>query len=145
MEEILKYENRDKLYDFLIKDFGLVKTEEYYDEKAFGNFYIILSAKDFLLSYVNDRSFLTIDIASKLEPSGGLALSFVKDLLYNPNEMNNGEVKTNEERIRELNDFLRKDFEKICLLFNENNYYETKKHIDELLLKQFRKKNPGML
>ena len=42
MEDILKYENREALYEFLIKDFGLVKENENFDSANFGNFYIIL-------------------------------------------------------------------------------------------------------
>jgi hypothetical protein len=145
MGKILEYENRDRLYDFLVKEFGLVKINERYDAENFGNFYITLSAKDFLLSYVNDRSFLTINITSKLEPTKGFDLSYVKDLLYNPEVINSNGAKTNELRIQELNDFLKKDFDKVRLLFNNNNYYETKKHIEDLLLKQFKKKNPGLI
>lgn len=135
MEEILKYENRDKLYDFLINDFGMVKVEEHYDPNAFGNFYVILEAKDFLLSYVNDRSFLTIDIASKLEPNEGFDLSFVRDLLYSPKELNSNskDIMDNSERIKSLNQFLKKDFQKISLLLNANNYQHTKNEIISLL------------
>ncbi len=134
MEEILDYENRERMYKFLIDDFGLEKIEEKYDAECFGNFYIILSAPDFLLSYVNDRSFLDVDIASKLEPENGFALSFVRDLIYKPNKINSddGEID-NKKRIEELNDFLKKDYTKISELFNPNNYYSTKRQIDELL------------
>jgi hypothetical protein len=123
MEDILKYENRDQLYQFLIEDFGLVKVEEHYDGKAFGNFYIILSSEDFLLSYVNDRSFLDIEIASKLEPTNAIALSFVKNFLYHPNDINPEESEINNvKRIEYLNNFLKKDISKIRFLFNLDNY-----------------------
>ena len=145
MNDILKYENRDQLYKFLIDDFGLKKVDEQYDPNAFGNFYITLSAKDFLLSYVNDRSFMTINISSKLEPKQGLDLSFVRDLIYNPDNINNEEENMNNtERIEGLNNFLKKDFSKISILFKHNNYYNTRKQIDELLKEQFKSKNPGL-
>ena len=38
----------DREIQFLIDDFGFVKTDEGYDSKNFGNFYISLSSKDFL-------------------------------------------------------------------------------------------------
>lgn len=38
MDNILNYDSRDKLYQFLIDDFGMIKSKEYYDEKHFGNF-----------------------------------------------------------------------------------------------------------
>ena len=133
MEEILKYENRDQLYQFLIDEFKLVKTEEFYDPLAFGNFYILLEAKDFNLSYVNDRGFLDINITSKLEPTKVFALSFVRDFLYNPDNINAENNLNNIERIKELNDFLRKDFLKICHLFSPENYNNTKTQILKLL------------
>ena len=40
MDKLLNYRKRDKLYQFLIDDFGFVKTDEGYDSKNFGNFYI---------------------------------------------------------------------------------------------------------
>ena len=36
-------------------------------------------------------------------------------------------AKTNQLRIQELNGFLKKDFDKVRLLFNNNNYYKLKK------------------
>jgi len=146
MEDILKYENRDQLYKFLINDFGLVKVDERYDPDAFGNFYVTLSAKDFLLSYVNDRSFLTINISSKLEPENDLDLSFVRDFIYNPNNINDKEEwMDNVKRIEKLNDFLKEEFSRISLLFSPNNYHNTKKQIDELLKQQFKRRNPGLI
>jgi protein associated with RNAse G/E len=122
----------------LVNDFGLIKVEEHYDPDAFGNFYIILAASDFILSYVNDRSYLDIDIASKLEPDKGFSLSFVKDFLYNPEHINSTEIVDNSVRIKELNDFLKKDFSKISWLFSFENYYNTKKQIDDFLKKRFK-------
>lgn len=145
MDDILKYENRDQLYQFLIDDFGLIKIEEGYDPETFGNFYVTLAAKDFLLSYVNDRSFLTINIANNLEPERGFDLSFVRDLMYNPENINSDDKKDNNDRINELNDFLKKDFDRISLLFNNDNYRHTRKKIDELLKRKFRKQNPGLI
>ena len=107
IEDILKYENRDQLYKYLIDDFGLFKIEEKYDSEYFGNFYITLSAEEFLLCYVNDRSFMDILISSKVEPSKWFALSFVKDLI--DNNMINADEKEmdNYTRIEELNKFLK--------------------------------------
>ncbi|MEK6154537.1 hypothetical protein WIW50_14805 [Flavobacteriaceae bacterium 3-367] len=143
MDEILKYENREKLYKFLVEEFSLVKKLDRYNPDSFGNFLIVLEANDFLLTYVNDRSFLTINIASKLEPDNGFALSFVRDFLYNPDNMNADEQEMdNVKRIEELNSFLRRDFAKISELFNAYNYPETKRKIDELLKQQFKRRYP---
>ena len=127
MDKLLNYRKRDKLYQFLIDDFGFVKTDEGYDSKNFGNFYISLSSKDFLLDYINDRSFLDIRVRSKLDPKESISLTFLKSFLYNPAKLNNSdEGLDNKTRIERLNNFLKTDYEKICKLVNENNYLETK-------------------
>jgi len=140
MEDIFKYENSSKLYQFLIDDFGLLKIDDNYEPETFGNFYITLAANDFLLSYVNDRFFLNIDIASILEPNRGFSLSFVKNFLYNPANINLDDGLDNLTRITELNLFLKKDFVKIGQLFSSQNYFSTKKQIDDLLREQFNKR-----
>ena len=138
MEEILKYENRKTLYQFLIDSYGFkVQEEKYYPDMA-GNFYINLAGGGVLLRYYNDRNFLSVDIASKDEIENLYALSFIKDLIYNPDAINADEtIKDNATRIEELNIFLLKDFDKICELFSETNYPNTKKRLDEGLRKQF--------
>jgi len=140
IEDILKYENRDQLYKYLIDDFGLFKIEEKYDSEYFG--YITLSAEEFLLCYVNDRSFMDILISSKVEPSKWFALSFVKDLI--DNNMINADEKEmdNYTRIEELNKFLKNKFNLINELFNKKNYPITKMKIDEGLKQQFNLKFP---
>jgi hypothetical protein len=146
MEDILKYENRDQLYKFLIDGFGLVKVGEKHDPKAFGNFFITLSAKEFLLRYVNDRSYLTIEIASHSEPSKWHDLSFVKNFIYHPDNINSDDRSIdNNTRIEELNSFLRKDFDLISDLFNNDNYTDTRQKLDELLRQQFNQRFPGMI
>jgi hypothetical protein len=142
MEEILKYENRDKLYKFLIKDFGFVIVKEKYDENSFGNFFITLETKDFFITYINDRSFLDIEITSKQEISNSYSLSFVQSLIYDPNNMNSVNKKSNSTRIEDLNNFLKNDFTKICELFHYNNYWETKKQIDYYLKESYKRRNP---
>jgi hypothetical protein len=108
MEDLLKYENRDQLYKFLIDDFGVVKVDEKYDAQKFGNFFITLSTKDFFLRYTNDRSYLSIEIASHSEPSKWYDLSFIRDYIYHPENINSDDRSIdNNIRIEELNGFLR--------------------------------------
>ena len=146
MDKLLNYRKRDKLYQFLINDFGFVKIDEGYDSKSFGNFYISLSSKDFLIDYINDRSFLDINIRSKLHPEGSISLTLLKNYLHNPAKLNNSdEGPDNKTRIERLNNFLKTDYEKICELVNENNYLETKTKIDELLKEQFLKRFPNSI
>lgn len=145
MEDILKYENRDQLYRVLLNQLDLIKLEEKYYPESFGNFFITLSARDFLLRYVNDRSQLSIEIASLAEPSKWYDLSFVKNLIYHPDDINpDDSSKDNATRIDELNRFLIKDFDLISDLFNSANYTFTRQKIDELLKQQFNQRFPGM-
>jgi len=145
MEDLLQYENRDNLYQFLIDDFEMIKIDERYYPEAFGNFSVVLSGQNFRLSYFSDRSFLDVDIASELEPEQRFPLSSVKDFLFNSETTNQEENVSNDKRIRELNDFLKNNFVEISVLFSTPNYYETKKKINELLRKQFISRNPGIL
>jgi hypothetical protein len=141
MKDILNYGNRDQLYKFLMSDFGLVKVDENYDAQAFGNFFITLSSKEFMLRYINDRSYLAIEIASHLEPSKWYDLSFIKNFIYHPENINSDDRSIdNTTRIEELDSFLRKDFDLISDLFNNDNYMDTRQKIDELLKEQFNKK-----
>jgi len=145
MKDILNYESRDQLYKFLIRDFGLVKVDENYDAEAFGNFFVMLSAREFMLKYINDRSYLTIEIASHSEPSKWYDLSFIKKFIYHPDDINsNDRLIDNTTRIEELNSFLRTDFDLISDLFNADNYMNTRQEIDKLLKEQFNKDFPGM-
>jgi hypothetical protein len=146
MEDIFKYENRDQLYQFLITDFGFVKEDEFYDTKAFGNFYIVLSSNEFLLRYINDRLFLTIEIASHADPSNWYDLSFLKNFIYHPEDINpdNGTINS-KERIEDLNNFLKKDHDLISDLVNRDNYKDTRSKIDKLLRQRFNQRFPGMM
>ncbi len=144
MDEILKYENRQNLYKFLLENYQIkVREEEYYPD-MFGNFEVYLEGDFFSLLYYNDRDVLSIKIDRKNGLGDWYALSFIKDLIYTPDAINaNKAVKDNASRINELNDFLRKDFDKICELFTEANYPSTKKRLDEGLRKQFLLRHPS--
>ena len=144
MTNILKYDNRDQLYIFLIQQFGLAKLEEHYYPEKFGNFYITLSGNKFLVRYVNDRSYLTIQIASCVEPSKWYDLSFIMNYIYQPENINpDGPLLSNEERINALNAFLKKDFNLIGDLFSSDNYFDTRQKIDRLLKEQFNERFPS--
>ena len=138
MGDILEFENRDQLYASLIDDLGLVKVEEKYDSKYFGNFFITLSSKEFLLRYINDRSILDIEISGNSEPPYWYPLSFIKNFIYSRDNIKGDDTGLdNATRIKELNDFLRKDFDLISDLFNVDNYKDTRQKLDELLKEQF--------
>jgi hypothetical protein len=144
MEEILKYENRQKLYQFLLDEYGFKVIREEYYEHIFGNFIIDLESIYFYLRYYNDREILSIDIASLSNKKDWFALSFIKDLIYNPDAIDADETKRdNATRINLLNNFLRKDFDKIADLMSETNYPDTQKRLDKGLRKQFFIKYPN--
>lgn len=141
MDELLDYNKRDRLYNFLIDDFGLLKLSENYDEENFGNFSILLSSINFLVNYVNDRSFLTIEIASKYNPDKWYDLSFIKDFMDVAQEENQKKINlSNKERIKVLNNFLAINFNNISELMNEKNYIGTQIQLDQFLKEQFKGK-----
>ena len=143
-EDILKYENRDDLYKFLIEDFGFVKRDENYSATSFGNFYIELSSDNLLLRYVNDRPFLTIEIKPLFEPSKWYDLSFIENFIYHPEDINPDKQEiSNAKRIEGLNRFLKRDFGLISNLYNKENYRNTQEKIGELLKIRFDKRFPG--
>jgi hypothetical protein len=145
MKDILEYERRDQLYQFLITDFGFVKSEEQYDPNTFGNFFITLSSKEFLVRYVNDRSYMTIKIAGYSEPSRWYDLSFVRGFVYDQGNINSDDQLDNSSRIEELNNFLKMNFDLISDLFDKDNYSNTCQKIEELLRRQFGQRFPGMI
>jgi hypothetical protein len=107
---------------------------------------VTLSAGHFLLSYVNDRSYLDIKIRSSTDPSNSLSLSFVRDLIYNRDNINSAEGDMgNSMRIEDWNNFLKNDFEKISTLFNPENYLNTQQQIDYGLKETFKKRFPGTI
>ena len=145
MDDILRYENRDQLYQYLIKDFGFVIQEERYSPESFGNFFIELASNDFLLRYINDRDFLTIEIASHSDRLKWTDLSFVKNYINHAVDLNpGGQTISAKQRIDELNNFLKNNYELISDLFDRDNYKDTREKIDTLLLQSFDKRFPGM-
>jgi hypothetical protein len=140
MEEILKYENRDQLYQSLIGDLRLRKVSEEYHPDSFGNFLITLEASNFFIDYINDRSFLTINIRSKLDSLKSIPLTFIKGLIHDPEHIRGGIIADNATRIANLNKFLTENFSKINALYSSENYFNTKKKIEDLLKAQRNKR-----
>jgi hypothetical protein len=145
MESFLKYKNRVNLYQFLIDDFGMKKVYDNYDLKNFGNFCVKLALDDFLFSYIKDRNILDIYIENKMKPDEAFPLSFLMNYLYNPHCVNNYEIQDNKNRIEKLNEFIRRDFNRIRVLINTDNYINTKSAIDKLLKEQFLTRNPNSI
>ena len=135
MKDVFKYENREKLYDFLYS-FGFIKVKDEFTPETFGNFIIILSKLDnYYLIYSNDRSRMTISISSKLEPNESIPLSLVKQYINSENEV---EIDDNDEiRINKLNSFLKENLSKIDFMFSKENYFDTKRKIIEMRKKDF--------
>jgi len=143
MEDILKYENRDLLYQYFIDYLGFVKVEEKYYDQDFGNFYIRLAKDGILISYENDRWFMSVIISRNAYPTKWYSLSFVRDLIYDSENINGSEVVLdNAARINESNEFLKKDLDLILDLFNDQNYHDTKEKLDAGLKKTFHKRYP---
>jgi hypothetical protein len=138
MQENFDRVDINHLCQFLIDDFGMVKINESQDSKNFGNFSITLSSDDFLINYVNDRLFFTIEIRNKTNLSDWYDLSTIKNFIYNPQDIyKQDESLNNETRINQLNEFLKNDFKQIEFLFSNKNYPGMKKSLDKLLREQF--------
>lgn len=92
-------------------------------------YYVDFAGKYFSLRYYRDRLFLNIDIASHYAARKHLfALSLMRDLIYKPDSINAEDgTQDNTTWINGLNDFLAKDFDKICELLNKESYRITKK------------------
>lgn len=142
-EELLKFQNREKLFRFLIDDYGMTVIEERYYEDVFGNFYVELSGPDFFLRYVIDRLILEVVIRSKHIPSEWYSLSFIKDLLYSDEVNSIADRRDNLSRLNDLNNFLKEDYNRISYLFNENNNVKTHNTLDRKLKEQFKKNFPN--
>lgn len=144
-EDILKYENRDELFRKLKEVLGFVKIDEKYFPESFGNFYVIISSKEFLLRYYKDRSYLTIEIANHSDLPEWTDLTFVKNFIHQPQNINPDESpKSTKDRIEELDNFLINDYNIVCDLFSDGNYNNTQIKIKELLKDLFNKRFPGM-
>lgn len=145
MNENLTLEESRPFYTFLIDQFGFKKIDEGYYPENFGNFFVVLKGEDFSLQYHFDRSVFTIEILGNQESDRNkwYSLYFIKDLIYNPDQINVFERKlSNNERIQELNSFVEKDFSQISDLFSKKSYPETKKKIDDGLRKSFFLRHP---
>ncbi|MDB5142530.1 MAG: hypothetical protein JWQ66_1243 [Mucilaginibacter sp.] len=146
METSIKYEDREQLYESLVKDLNLKKLEEVYNHHAFGNYFITFSAGEFLIRYVNDRLQLFIYVASNAEPSKWYDLSFIKNYITKASRINvNDENNFTLKSILLLNDFLKGNFDKIAELLNRNNYKNTFSRIDALLIKEHKINFPGAI
>jgi len=140
MKDFLNYELRDQLYGYLKGELGLTEIDERYDSDAFGNFYIILASRKVLLRYINDRSYLTIEIAGQIERAKWYNLSFVRDFIYDSANINSEDHLDNETRIMKLNSFLEENWDRINDLYSDDNYLTTMSKIDTLLEKKFKER-----
>ncbi|MFM2293028.1 MAG: hypothetical protein RIS29_2841 [Bacteroidota bacterium] len=129
------FNRRRKKYQFLIDDFGMSLV---FDKKSkyFDNYQIQLRSGDFILNYIMDRSFLNIYIESEYEDGYSLPLSFIRDYIYNPDHIGFFNFPDNASNVNHLNDFIRKDFNKIVDLYSRDKYKITYNMIEQLLAEQ---------
>ena len=125
MKNLLDFKNRDLLYKDLLRYVNLSIVDEKYYKEYFGDFYITLSNDVLLIRYVNERSYLTITVASQFEPSNWSDLSFLIALISGAETAPAYNHLSNEERIAEFNQYLIENFEIIKRLFDKTNYQNT--------------------
>ncbi|MFT3933290.1 MAG: hypothetical protein QM726_06715 [Chitinophagaceae bacterium] len=143
MENSINYKNIDIYYSYLIDQYGfsLFQKREY--QKFFGNFEVILIGEYFSLRYYIDRNYASVEIAN-LKMDKWLDLSFLEDLIYTPEAINaRTGLEDSISRTNSLNDFIKRDFDKICKYYNDANYEDTIMKINEGLNKQFYIKHPN--
>ena len=134
----MEYSQTSELYQFLINRFKAKKIHDKYDPEHFGNYSIILSVDSFLINYVQDRSFLTIEIASKSDPSNWYPLSSIVQFMVAKQMTNKKLVLSNDDqRIQSLNEFLSQNFELVANLFADHNYRKTKGELNTFLKNRF--------
>ncbi|MBC7851259.1 MAG: hypothetical protein H7Y31_16060 [Chitinophagaceae bacterium] len=143
MEVGIHYENRYELFQFLISDYGFQVTKELHRPQMAGSFMVVLTGAPFMLLYTYDRGFFDVEISSHSDKDSVYSLSYIEDLIYNPEKINAREVTSNAERLTGTNKFLKQDFDKIVGLMDEKHYPDTKQKLDEGLRKQFFLRNPG--
>ncbi|MDH7459632.1 hypothetical protein QEG73_00025 [Chitinophagaceae bacterium 26-R-25] len=116
--------NNEKIYYFL-KSNGFELIQE--GASAFFDDYYDTFSTDLLqLRFSSSKSFKTLDIRCNRPNENWYDLALVKALLYNERELNY--VTTIEEH----KDFLQKELSNIVELFNDRNYPNTKKKLEEL-------------
>ncbi|WP_285010119.1 hypothetical protein [Pedobacter faecalis] len=145
MEDVLTYENSQVLYKFLIERYGFKKIEDHYAPLSFGNFYITLQLNDLLVTYINDRSYITVELSNNNHPDKTTPLAALMRLLKVPIECQVHDTDTNAERVNKLNSFLETNLSMIVRLYSKSNYLITDEKINDLLKEEFIKRNPGLL
>ena len=144
MQDLIKFEDRHRLYESVEKYLNLKKIDEVYYHDQFGDYIITFSAKKFLIRYISDRSQLIVSVASNSAPSRWYALSFIKNFINKADQI--GEVSGFDlKSVLQLNDFLKNNFSTIAELLNEYNYKNTLNQISVLLKQEFMSKHPGVV
>jgi hypothetical protein len=143
MDSYLKFEDRAMLYESLLKDLGLKKIDEQYQPVMNGSYYIIFSAGRFLIKYHNSKygnqSELGIFVASNFEVNQWYPVTIIKNLINNESTLNTG----NDFKLTNivgLNDYIKKNYDKIAELFNAQNYRTTIKTINDLVYIESKKR-----
>lgn len=134
MINMLKYFRRRSMYQFLIDDFGMTKVFEKYNSKLFGNRHIKLSSDNFYLNYILDKSIWNILIESKFDEGNLMPLCFIMDYLNKLQHVDTMIISENMLNVKQLNEFIKKNFQTISYLYSELNYKVTKKEIHTMIM-----------
>jgi hypothetical protein len=145
MKKFLDYSNRLEMYGFLINDFNFMLVEEKFDEQNFCNFFIDLLGKNFLIRYVKDRDYLTIEVSPAFtNTKNWIPLSVIKDHFSTSGSISQPEpIVDTDERINNLNNFLKKDLDRISNWFAPDNYKQNYERLLEQLKSSFDRKYPN--
>ena len=102
------------------------------------DYIVILESPHFSLKYGLERFTAFIEIASNTDKNEWKDLTLVKALLYSE------ELSEHKPDTAKLEHFLQTDFDKIVLLFNNENYAATKIKLNELVRVRLRRMFPKL-
>lgn len=128
--------NNERIYAFLrARGFELIEKDT---SAFFGDYYDIFTNDSFQLRFGSSKSFETVDIRSNQPNESWYDMGLVKALLYNERRLN--KVTGIEVSIN----FLQKNLDSISELFNNKNYHDTKKSLEELGNERAKQMFPGI-
>ncbi|MBS1587821.1 MAG: hypothetical protein JSS82_19995 [Bacteroidetes bacterium] len=107
------------------------------NDRSFGNWFVTLVGGYILIRYVQDRSIISIEVASKQDPKEWFEVSLVKDYIL-------GEAdRPGIEKLEVLQEFLANNFERVQSIFAPDSYGQTKAAISRTRNERFKRMFPG--
>lgn len=124
MSTIYKFEERDRLFSELKSALPLVLISEEYSEKSFGNFSIVFSSGNLIITYFQDRSTVDMLLTSIYTPNDLHLFALVMECFYDIPCLSADE-ETNLERIDKYNNLTIHYQNELNKLFSAEDVFAT--------------------